>query len=160
MRSSSARCQSSALDSVTFLAVCLTGVSSFACCDTEDLASDLSEVTEDLRESAPKFGRRSFGELDTTDAAREDTGLPLTLLFALVAGVITLKASGRSTWPETDVWLTATLGSPCGSRDSVEAAAPRFEERPRRSEGCDRAAERSRTVLRMRLPAPPSRPPR
>jgi hypothetical protein len=50
------------------------------------------------------------------------------------------------------------LGSPCGSSDSVEA--PRFDERPRKSEVCDRAADRSRTVLSIRRPAPPSKPPR
>jgi hypothetical protein len=134
-----------------------TGVPSLPCCEIEDLASDLSEVVDDWRESAPKFGRRSLGEPDTTDPARDETGLPLLLLFAL-PGVMTRSDSGRSTWPATDVWLTAILGSPCGSSDSVEA--PRIDERPRRSAGCDRAADRSRTVLSMRRPAPPSKPPR
>jgi hypothetical protein len=157
-RSSSARCQSSALDSVTRLrGIGLTGVPSLPCCDIEDLASDLSDVVDDWRENAPKFGRRSLGEPDTTDPARDETGLPRLLLFAL-PGVITRSDSGRSTWPATDVWLTATLGSPCGSSDSVEA--PLIDERPRGSAGCDRAADRSRTVLSMRRPAPPSNPPR
>jgi hypothetical protein len=104
MRSSSARCQSSALDSVTTLRG-LTGVSSSACCDVEDLVSDLSDLREavdDMRESAPKFGRRSFGELDTTDPAREETGLARLLLFAL-PGVMARSDSGKSTWPETEV---------------------------------------------------------
>ena len=104
MRSSSARCQSSALDSVTTLRG-LTGVSSSPWCDVEDFASDLSdlrEVVDDMRESAPKFGRRSFGEPDTTDPARDETGLPRLLLFAL-PGVIARSDSGKSTWPETEV---------------------------------------------------------
>ena len=103
-----------------------------------------------MRDSGPSLGRKNFGEPGTTEGARDE--LPLCVLLSV------RSASGRSTWPATDVWLTATLGTACESSESVESS--RFIERPRESEACERATDRSRTVLRIRRPAPPRSPPR
>lgn len=135
MRSSSARCQSS--DSVGMTrGACLTGVSSFPCCDaTDDLVFDLSdliELLEDLRERVPALGLRRVDDPDTTDCARDAAGLARGLLFALAVGLMSLRASGKSTCPAADVWLTARLGPACGSNDSVELS--RMAERPRWSD--------------------------
>lgn len=65
--------------------------------EVADGAIDLIELFEDTRERGPALGRRWTGEFDTTECARDDVGLAFTLLFALVAGVISLSASGKST---------------------------------------------------------------